>query len=88
MRYTEYQIKEAEKAKANLTESQIAYIAQDYQRDYVISDIRSQLISRKLSLSEEAIFELATKYVFDCEYDCDLSYWQNLNNLIDTKLQK
>ena len=30
--------------------------------------------------------KVAHRYVYDCEYDCNLSYWENLDNIIRTEI--
>ena len=30
---------------------------------------------------EAVVEDVVSKYVYDCEYDCNLSYWDNIHNL-------
>ncbi len=63
-------------------------------REHVEKDVRSQLDQnpRLERLSDEEyenlIKSVATRYVYDCRYDCNLSYWDNLDNLISEELTK
>lgn len=63
-------------------------------REHVEKDVRSQLDQnpRLEHLSDEEyenlIKSVATRYVYDCRYDCNLSYWDNLDNLISEELAK
>lgn len=51
--------------------------------EYVKDDIESQCESRDIMLTEEAIDEIVNRYVYEGDYDCNLSYWDNIDNLID-----
>lgn len=63
-------------------------------REHVEKDVRSQLDQnpRLEHLSDEEyenlIKSVATRYVYDCRYDCNLSYWDNIDNLISEELTK
>lgn len=50
---------------------------------YTIEDLVGLATERDLVLPDGAFDEMAKKYAFDGEYDCNLSYWDNLNSLID-----
>lgn len=50
----------------------------------VIEDIRSRLSERDdYGLGTDALDCAATAYCFDGEYDCNLDYWANIDNLIE-----
>ena len=60
--------------------------------DHVVQDIHSRLedISdpddsedRYAPLTEDDITHIAYRYVYNGDYDCNLDYWTNLENLID-----
>lgn len=60
--------------------------------DHVVQDIHSRLedISdpddpedRYAPLTEDNITHIAYRYVYNGDYDCNLDYWTNLENLID-----
>lgn len=61
--------------------------------EHVIEDIK-ELLSRneihiEKGLNEDQLDALvndaATRYVYDGEYDCNLCYWDNLKNLIESR---
>lgn len=54
--------------------------------DHVKEDVRGVLDEREELTEEEkdAIIEdVANDYVYNGDYDCNLSYWDNINNLIE-----
>ena len=54
--------------------------------EYVEEDVRTRAEERKIKLSEDQIGYVADRYVYDGDYDCDLSYWDNIDNLIDENM--
>lgn len=48
----------------------------------VQEDVRHQLDELNVTLSDDQIFRIAARYVYDGAYDCNLSYWSNIRNLI------
>lgn len=66
--------------------------------DYVKADVENQLEQLPLddygieSMEDEKFDELvdiiAGTYVYDGDYDCNLSYWENIDNLINRFLVK
>lgn len=56
--------------------------------DYVIEDIITRLAERSIVLDDEAIRDAASRYVYDVCYECNLSYWDNIDNLIDEQCRK
>lgn len=54
---------------------------------YVEIDVRTQLENRELTLTEEQIGAIVDRYVENGDYDCNLSYWANIDNLIDDELK-
>lgn len=46
--------------------------------EYVKEDIRNY----DESLDESMVEVVASRYVYDGDYDCNLSYWDNIENLI------
>ena len=54
--------------------------------EHVREDVRSQFEDEDGNMPEnepDAIIEAVTDaYVYDGDYDCNLSYWENINNLI------
>ena len=49
-------------------------------REHVMIDIEEY--SKSEGIEVDNVEELADRYVYDGDYDCNLSYWQNLDNLI------
>lgn len=60
-------------------------------KEHVVEDVRGRLdemdIDGVSDLDEEDyelfIDSVANKYVYDGDYDCNISYWDNIDNLID-----
>lgn len=57
-------------------------------KEYVVEDVTQHLETRDdINKSSEEMIEMidriATRYVYDGEYDCNLPYWDNLDNLIE-----
>ena len=53
-------------------------------KEYVKEDI----IQFNNKLDEELIDLIANAYVYDGEYDCNFSYWDNIENLINKYSQE
>lgn len=56
--------------------------------DYVKEDIASRLDEHDFELKTDEDIDMlidtvARRYVYDGEYDCNLSYWDNIDNLIE-----
>lgn len=88
-------IKELQNAINNLDEDQIeelikgiSYSNKDsiYRSlwfEYVKEDVESRLEDHPdITLTEDQINNCALRYVYDCDYDCDLPYWDNIDTLI------
>lgn len=60
--------------------------------DYVRNDVREHLSRDDIGLSDEdvnAIVETVVEYyVYNGEYDCELSYWDNISNLITNAIRR
>lgn len=57
---------------------------------HVVEDISScmkEYLENDQYLTDDEILHAAHRYVYDGRYDCNLSYWQNLENLIDDELR-
>lgn len=52
------------------------------EKRYVADDVRSHALDLDVELSEGEVDYVVQRYVLDGEYDCNLSYWQNIENLI------
>lgn len=51
--------------------------------NHVKNDIKAFIKDEDVALTEDQIDHIARLYVYDGEYDCNLSYWDNLSNLIN-----
>ena len=51
--------------------------------NHVKNDIKAFIKDEDVTLTEDQIDYIARLYVYDGEYDCNLSYWDNLSNLIN-----
>lgn len=70
------------------TEKNIAY--HQLWLPHVIEDISSYMeeyLETDQYLTNDEIVHAARRYVYDGRYDCNLSYWQNLENLMDEALR-
>ena len=94
-------IKELQNAINNLDENQIDelikginYSNKDaiYRRlwfDYIKEDVIQQSkINPDIKLTEEQINNCANRYVYDCDYDCEIPYWDNIDMLIYDEWEK
>lgn len=53
------------------------------QHKYVMEDIKEYIKdSKELNLNEDDIKIIADNFVYKGDYDCNLSYWDNIENLI------
>lgn len=51
--------------------------------NHVKNDIKAFIKDEDITLTEDQINYIGRLYVYDGEYDCNLSYWDNLSNLIN-----
>lgn len=49
----------------------------------VVEDIETFAEEREIDLTDEEIDIIAERYVCEGDYDCNFSYWDNLENLIN-----
>lgn len=56
-------------------------------KEHVMEDIRSHAEDMEVELSNDDIDDIAERYVYNGDYECNLSYWQNIENLIYTKIK-
>lgn len=76
---------------ANLSYSQRDDIYRMKLKEHVEEDVKSRLsehFDARLSADEEEslISEIANTWVYDGDYDCELSYWDNIDNLIKSRI--
>lgn len=58
---------------------------------HVIADVETYMteyLEEEKYLTQEEIEYIAYQYVYECRYDCNNSYWQNLESLIDEIIDK
>lgn len=94
-------IKELQNAINNLDENQIdelikgiTYSNKDaiYRRlwfDYIKEDVIE--LARQnpdIELTDDQINKCANRYVYDCDYDCEIPYWDNIDILIYDEWEK
>lgn len=83
---------DAEQKVENMNYYERAAVYSVIRKMYVLEDVKSLLDCRDLdeSLSDDEYNELADtvaeRYVYDGKYDCNLSYWTNLDTLIDEEV--
>lgn len=51
--------------------------------NHVKNDVKAFIKDEDITLTEDQIDHIAQLYVYDGRYDCNLSYWDNLRNLIN-----
>lgn len=80
---------------ANLTPSQILERVKDKDTlyrvlwaDYMYEDVYGFVKENGYSLNESGVQEVVDRYVYNGDYDCNLSYWDNINNLVQEALEK
>lgn len=66
-----------------LSPSQLEYIYSEVRIQHVAEDIKARLIDLSLSMTQDDIEDAARRYVENGDYDCNLDYWSNIDNLID-----
>lgn len=66
-----------------LTESEKDQIYRALWITHVKEDIRSHGEDTDQALTEDDIDIIADRYVYQGDYDCNLSYWDNIQALID-----
>ena len=79
---------------ANLTPSQILERVKDKNTlyrllwaDYMYEDVYGFVKENGYSLNESGVQEVVDRYVYNGDYDCNLSYWDNINNLVQEVLE-
>lgn len=59
------------------------HIYREVWKEHVMEDIKSYAEENGHSLTEEELVVAADRYVYMGDYDCNLSYWQNISSLIE-----
>lgn len=65
-----------------LSPSQLEYIYRMVRVRYTIEDIEARLEDLHLSMAQEDIEDAAERFA-NGNYDCNLDYWSNIDNLIN-----
>lgn len=65
---------------ASSTDMDMIYRKVKYQ--YVVNDIKDRIKDTKTELTDAQISYAARRYAYDGKYDCNLSYWDNIDNCI------
>ncbi len=64
----------------------------DYVREDVSGFLDEEIEARELEIADEdkelIVGKVTNLYVYEGEYDCNLSYWDNIRNLIDPELER
>lgn len=50
---------------------------------YIEQDIKELAKERDVKLSKDDVSFMASRFVWEGDYDCNLSYWDNLSNLMN-----
>ena len=66
----------------NLSYSERDQIYRYLWSEHVTEDVKSLCDDNETTLTNDAIEHIVNQYVYDGEYDCNLSYWDKLQNLI------
>lgn len=54
--------------------------------DHVIEDIKSHMEKMEITLTDEEIKTAAKDHTYHGDYDCNLTYWENIENNINNVL--
>lgn len=57
-------------------------------KNYTKQDVYNYLEENSLSLSENSVDEIAYRYAYEGDYDCNLSYWTNIGILVNEYIEK
>lgn len=76
----------------NLSATQKDDLYRTFWYEHVLEDVEKKLSENPDVPKDEEEFasvcqEVANRYVYNGDYDCNLSYWNNINSLIDTALE-
>lgn len=58
--------------------------------DYVLEDVKEVIEDSDISIKnpDKIAKEIARKYVYDGDYDCELSYWNNIEILLQKEVNE
>ena len=91
----EIKVEEIRKPITRMTPSELFDEMNEYQKDMIYRMVKADFISEDtkyriddfgLEMSDEEkenlAIDVANRWVYDGKYDCDLSYWDNIDNLL------
>lgn len=82
----------SEEIASKLTYSQRDSLYRLLWAEHVREDVMSHIEERGDDIpekdKEDLIETVANLYVYKSAYDCNLSYWENINNLIEASIKK
>ena len=67
----------------NLTDTEKDRLYRHLWHDYVKEDIIAHAENMDVELTDNEIQTAAERYVYEGKYDCNLNYWDNIENLIN-----
>ena len=67
----------------SLTWEEKQFIHEQEERKNVKNDIAAWCEEHEISITPKQIDFIAYKYVNECSYDCDVSYWDNIKDLVE-----
>ena len=51
-------------------------------KEHVVEDVLSYADDNDIPVTQETAEKVADRYVYERDYDCNLSYWTNINNIL------
>lgn len=67
----------------DLTEEEKDAIYRKLWYNHVLEDVYSFANDEDIEITDDIAENVAYRYVYEGDYDCNLSYWSNIKNLID-----
>lgn len=82
---------DAETLVSRMSESQKDSVYRLLWAEHVKEDVLSRLEEREDNIpenfKEEFVEDVVNQYVYEGKYDCNLSYWDNIDSLIENEMQ-
>lgn len=66
----------------DLTEEEKDAIYRKLWYNHVLEDVYSLSTDEDIEITDDIAETIADRYVYNGDYDCNLSYWDNIRNLI------
>lgn len=80
---TAYELKpETQAMLDSLPDTELDSVYRYLWAQHVREDVESHAEDIDAELTEEEIDKIVERYVYEGDYDCNLSYWDNIENLI------